>query len=224
MNRKYLTVLIGVLIIFTGCLSPAEMDYYQGIDVVPVEGYRPFILQNHNDSMVNSSTLLGNVTVFGFIHINCQNFCPTTTLDMKWIQSQLTDEERELVNFVSITVDPWRDGPFGLSNYMEEYNVSWNHLTTRVDNLENLSLIEQVWTDFSIGVVLEEANNSTSLARGHTVYYNVEHTNGLVIVDSLGYQRVRWNQDYWKADEILEDLRSVLQSSVIRDSIPASTT
>ena len=93
---------------------------------------------------------------------------------------------------------------------MEQYNVTWPHLTTTVETEENLSLIEQVWTDFSIGVVLTEANSSTSLGRGHTVYYDVQHTDGVVLVDEYGYQRVRWTHDNWNSEGILNDLRSMM--------------
>jgi protein SCO1/2 len=193
-----------------GCLNPAEPDYFQGEDINPVQQYRTFELQDHNDSRFNSTTLDGNIVVFGFIYVNCPDVCPTTTSDMKWLESQLSENERSNVSFITITVDPWRDGPIALTEYMELYNVTWPHLTTTVETEVNLSLIEQVWTDFSIGVVLTEANSSTSLGRGHTVYYDVQHTDGLVLVDEYGYQRVRWTHDNWNSEGILNDLRSMM--------------
>ena len=126
---------------------------------------------------------------------------------MKWIHSQLTEDELANTSFVSITVDPWRDGPFGLTQYMQDFNVTWPHLTTTVDTLENLAVLENVWTDFSIGIVLTEANNNSTFARGHSVYYDIEHTTGIVLVDQMGLQRVRWNQDNWNPEGILSDLR-----------------
>lgn len=187
-----------------------ESDIFEGQDVNPAQPYRVFDLQDNNDSRFHSSVLDGNIVVFGFIYVNCPNHCPTTTPDMKWIQEQLTENERSNTSFVSITVDPWRDGPIGLTQYMEEHNVSWPHLTTTVETEENLSLIENVWTDFSIGLILTEANSSTSLGRGHTVYYDVEHTNGVVLVDEYGLQRVRWSHDNWDPEGILSDVRSMI--------------
>tara|TARA_B100001142_G_scaffold263642_1_gene266982 strand:- start:190 stop:789 length:600 start_codon:yes stop_codon:yes gene_type:complete len=187
-----------------------EIDIFEGQDVNPAQPYRVFDLQDNNDSRFHSSVLDGNIVVFGFIYVNCPNHCPTTTPDMKWIQEQLTENERSNTSFVSITVDPWRDGPIGLTQYMEEHNVSWPHLTTTVETEENLSLIENVWTDFSIGLILTEANSSTSLGRGHTVYYDVEHTNGVVLVDEYGLQRVRWSHDNWDPEGILSDVRSMI--------------
>ncbi|HJL97877.1 MAG TPA: SCO family protein [Candidatus Poseidoniaceae archaeon] len=210
MNKNLFVLILVSMTVSAGCLSPSEIDIFLGEDINSVETFRPFVLQDNNDTMFNSSILEGNVTIFGFIYVNCPDVCPTTTSDMKWIESQLTEIERSRVHFVSITVDPWRDGPLGLSQYMEDYNVSWPHLTTRVDTEDSLSLIEDVWTDFSIGVILTEANSSTSLARGHTVYYDIEHTNGVVLVDSYGNLRVRWNHENWNPEGILVDLRSMV--------------
>ena len=205
MNR--LIFILAILLLNSGCLSPLENNVFQGDDVYPSQSYRPFNLQDNNDSRFQSSILDGQVVVFGFIYTNCPNHCPTTTVDMKWIHSQLTEDELANISFVSITVDPWRDGPFGLTQYMQDFNVTWPHLTTTVDTLENLAVLENVWTDFSIGIVLTEANNSTTFARGHSVYYDIEHTTGIVLVDQMGLQRVRWNQDNWNPEGILSDLR-----------------
>lgn len=210
MNKFLAVCFFSIMMMTAGCLNPAEPDFYQGEDINPVQLYRAFELQDNNDSIFNSTSLDGNIVVFGFIYVNCPDVCPTTTSDMKWLESQLTKDERSNVSFVSITVDPWRDGPIALTEYMEQFNVSWPHLTTTVETEENLSLLEQVWTDFSIGVVLTEANSSTSLGRGHTVYYDVEHTDGVVLVDQYGYQRVRWTHDDWNSEGILNDLRSMM--------------
>ena len=205
MNR--LIFILTIFLLNSGCLSTLENDVFQGDDVYPTQSYRPFNLQDNNDTRFNSSSLDGQVVVFGFIYTNCLNHCPTTTSDMKWIHSQLTEDELTNTSFVSITVDPWRDGPFGLTQYMQDFKVTWPHLTTTVDTLENLAVLEKVWTDFSIGIVLTETNNSTTLARGHSVYYDIEHTNGIVLVDQMGQERVRWSQDNWNPEGILSDLR-----------------
>ncbi len=208
MNR--LVLILVTLMLNSGCLNPLEVDIFEGEDIYPPQSYEVFDLQDNNDSRFNSSVLDGDVVVFGFIYTNCPDHCSTTTSDMKWIQSQLSEHERSNTSFISITVDPWRDGPFGLTEYMEDYNVNWPHLTTSVETLESLSHIESVWTDFSIGLVLTEANNSTDLGRGHSLYYDIEHSNGVVLVDDTGMQRVRWSHDNWDPEGILSDVRSMI--------------
>lgn len=197
-------------LLFAGCMSPIGADIYHGENLNPPVTFRPFVLESDDGSLFNSSNVSGKVLIVGFIYVNCSDVCPTTTSDMAWIQSQLGETERNKTRFLSITVDPWRDGPVGLTNYKSDHNVTWPHLTTPVDSEANLSLIEQVWTDFNIGLILTESNQSTSLGRGHTVYYDIDHTNGVVLVDEEGWQRVRWTHDDWNAQGILNDVRALL--------------
>jgi cytochrome oxidase Cu insertion factor (SCO1/SenC/PrrC family) len=101
-----------------------------------------------------------------------------------------------------------------MKDYMDYFNVSWPHLTIEFLNDENLSEIENIWTEFEIGVLLTESENSTSISgRGHTVYYSIEHTNGIVIVDRDGYQRVRWDESNWDSDGIENDINKLLKES-----------
>ena len=95
---------------------------------------------------------------------------------------------------------------------MNYFNTSWTYLTTDDFVDGNFSSVEQIWSDFGITVVLTESENSTSIeGRGHTVYYDVEHTNGIVIVGKDGLQRVRWSEDNWNLDGIKSDLELILQ-------------
>ena len=59
--------------------------------------------------------------------------------------------------------------------------------------------------------ILKESENSTSIeGRGHTVYYDVEHTEGIVIVGKDGLQKVRWDGDNWALDGVRNDLDKIL--------------
>ena len=44
----------------------------------------------------------------------------------------------------------------------------------------------------------------------HTVYYDVEHTEGIVIVGKDGLQKVRWDGDNWALDGVRNDLDKIL--------------
>ena len=143
---------------------------------------------------------------------NCLNYCPTQTQDLSSLYGEFEQEIGVDLEFVSITVDPWRDNEDALVDYMTAFNTTWPMVTVPFLNDENLSVIEQVWSDFGITVTLLESNNSTSVqGRGHTVYYNVEHTNGIVLVDRDGMQRVRWTDDDWNLSGIRNDINYLLE-------------
>ena len=125
--------------------------------------------------------------------------------------SEMCIRDSNNLSFVSITVDPWRDGPNDLLDYMTYFNTSWTYLTTFEFIDGDFSSVEQIWSDFGIGVVLKESENSTSIeGRGHTVYYDVEHTEGIVIVGKDGLQKVRWDGDNWALDGVRNDLDKIL--------------
>ena len=152
------------------------------------------------------------VVVVNFFYTNCPDTCSTITSDLKILYDEYSSDIDTNLTFISITVDPWRDGPSDLSDYMAYFNTSWTYLTTEEFVDGNFSLIEQIWTDFGIGVVLTESNNSTSIqGRGHTIYYNIEHTDGIVLVDRDGLQRVRWSDDDWNISGIRNDINSLLE-------------
>tara|TARA_B100001094_G_C17932121_1_gene671258 strand:- start:192 stop:806 length:615 start_codon:yes stop_codon:yes gene_type:complete len=198
----------------SGCMSSIEKDVFEGKDIDGSNGFSPFNLTDSNGSNFESNNLEDQVIVFNFFYTNCPDHCPTMTSDLKQIFHEYESQIGINLSIISITVDPWRDASSSLEDYMNFFNVSWPHLTIEFLNDENLTEIEQIWTEFEIGVVLTESENSTSITgRGHTVYYSVEHTNGIVIVDKQGLQRVSWDEYNWDIQGISNDIQSLLNQS-----------
>ena len=198
------------LMVLSGCTS-VKPDVFDGEDIVPI-GYQAFSLHDHTGHIYGSQNWTESVIVVQFMLTNCLNYCPTQTQDLSSLYGEFEQEIGVDLEFVSITVDPWRDNEDALVDYMTAFNTTWPMVTVPFLNDENLSVIEQVWSDFGITVTLLESNNSTSVqGRGHTVYYNVEHTNGIVLVDRDGMQRVRWTDDDWNLSGIRNDINYLLE-------------
>ena len=201
-------------LLVAGCLS-SESDIFEGQDIQSNKSFMPFTLIDSNNSTYNSTNFDDMVTVVNFFYTNCPDTCSTITSDLKILYDEFSSEIGTNLTFISITVDPWRDGPNGLSDYMAYFNTSWTYLTTEEFVDGNFSLIEQIWTDFGIGVVLIESENSTTISgRGHTIYYDIEHTDGIVIVGKDGYQKVRWDENNWNRDGIKNDINTLLDKSL----------
>ena len=128
---------------------------------------------------------------------------------MKYLRENLNQSNAENVSFISITVDPWRDSSSLLANYSQLNNFSWPHLTIASLDLDQLALLEAVWTDFNIGVVLTEEQNTSG--RGHSVNYEIDHTLGIVMVDKSGIQKVRWSEEDWISQQVEKDLLYLLE-------------
>ena len=210
MSYRILTGLVTLNLLFAGCVA-TEDNLFDGNDIASNKSFTPFTLVDSNNSTFNSTSLDGMVIVVNFFYTNCPDVCSTVTAELKTLYQEYESEIGNNLSFVSITVDPWRDGPNDLLDYMTYFNTSWTYLTTFEFIDGDFSSVEQIWSDFGIGVVLKESENSTSIeGRGHTVYYDVEHTEGIVIVGKDGLQKVRWDGDNWALDGVRNDLDKIL--------------
>ena len=210
LNGKAFAFLLALLLLLAGCLSPEQESPFLGKTIEGELGFNEFTLIDENGSSFNSSSLEGNVLVIGFIFTNCPDQCITVSQNMKYLRDNLNQSNEENVSFISITVDPWRDSSSLLANYSQSSNYSWPHLTINSLELDQLALLEAVWTDFNIGVVLTEEQQNTS-GRDHSVNYEIVHSLDIVMVDKSGIQKVRWSEEDWISQQVEKDLLYLLE-------------
>lgn len=89
--------------------------------------------------------------VVEFMYTNCPDICPTTTLKMNMLKSDLEKEGvfGDKVQFLTITIDPYRDTPDKLKEYMANFDVEddedWIFLTGDQENIkEDIKEIEEL--------------------------------------------------------------------------------
>lgn len=76
--------------------------------------------------------LKGKILVIDFIFTNCPTVCPRLSANMKDIQKAYIKKNPELVQFISISVDPKRDTVQALRAYADRFNADhdrWWFLT-----------------------------------------------------------------------------------------------
>ncbi|RSD26168.1 SCO family protein [Mesobacillus subterraneus] len=90
-----------------------------------------------------------------FIYTHCPDICPTTTQKMNLLRTDLIKEGvyGEKVQFVTITIDPYRDTPEVLQKYMYNFGLendgNWIFLTGDQDKIKEEQLkIKQVADTF----------------------------------------------------------------------------
>ncbi|HJL59448.1 MAG TPA: SCO family protein, partial [Candidatus Thalassarchaeaceae archaeon] len=145
--------------------------------------------------------------------------CPIVSSNVKWLYSQLSDEEQEQVEVISITVDPWEDDSELLTLYREYMALDWDHFTGELEQLE------PVWGNFGVGlktVSSDEygANYSNSSDSENTsgrhhpeLDYLVDHSTGTILVDKDGFQRVWWGDTEWVPELALQDVKKLVEDS-----------
>ena len=208
-SNRLLTLVVATLFL-SGCLGPqVEAEWTPHGEILDSVKVVDFTLTaSENESWTFSEEATNTTLVVAFLFTNCIDICPIVTHNMKWVMSQLTDDELNKTTFLTITVDPWRDNVTVLHDWKTGTNSDWTHLTVDDNTSENPSMlaIQNVWMNFGVGLTIEEAGSNSS-ARHHPDDYTVNHSTGTILVDRFGNLRVWWGDNDWILDLFLEDLR-----------------
>lgn len=89
----------------------------------------PFTLTDHNGKRVTEQDLRGKPTIIYFGFAYCPDVCPTSLLLMQTGVDQLGPRASSKVNLVFITVDPERDTPAALKDYVAQFGPTMVGLT-----------------------------------------------------------------------------------------------
>jgi protein SCO1/2 len=88
-----------------------------------------FELLDHRGKPFSRAQLLGRWTLvfFGFTH--CPDICPTTMVELADLKLQLVNTEAEATQVVMVSVDPARDTPERLSEYVPYFHPDFLGVT-----------------------------------------------------------------------------------------------
>ena len=105
-----------------------------------------FSLVDHNDEPFTQSALVGHWTLvfFGFTH--CPDICPTTMAELADLKAQLADTEAREVLITMVSVDPARDTPERLAEYVPYFHQDFLGVTGEFADI--LSFAQRLNTPF----------------------------------------------------------------------------
>jgi protein SCO1/2 len=129
-----------------------------------------FNLIDHNAKSFTHQQLKGkwSVVFFGFTY--CPDVCPTTMAALSQIANKLPPEIMKQLQFVFVSVDPERDTPERLAQYIPFYHADFIALTGDDKQLQEFSL--------SLGAVYMKVPTDES--------YTMSHSSRLFIIDPKG--------------------------------------
>jgi protein SCO1/2 len=135
---------------------------------------------------VSLGSLHGKVVVLAPFLSLCQDECPLVTGAFMSLQRDVRAAgEGGHVVFVEATVDPARDTVARLAAYQKEFGADWELWTGTP------AAVAAFWTPFGVQYqkVAEEQPPKTDWWTGQPLSYDVEHTDGYVLVDPWGRER-----------------------------------
>jgi protein SCO1 len=143
-------------------------------------------LVNQQGQTVSLAALRGKVVVLSPFLTLCQDECPLVTGAFISLQRDLRAAgQAHRVVFVEATVDPGRDTVARLAAYQKEFGASWDLWTGTP------AQIAAFWKPFGVEYqkIPEEQPPKDDWWTGQPLTYDVEHTDGYILIDPSGRER-----------------------------------
>lgn len=203
--------LSGLLVLGVGCggkqssgsgattttsIAAEDVDTYSGYVVDPPVEVDEVVLPIADGSgdwkMVAQP---GGLDLIYFGYTSCPDVCPTTMSDVRRVLAELPEEEADRIRVAMATIDPERDTPDVITDYVENFVKDGTAL--RTDDDTQLRAAADAF-----GANYEVATNDAGEVE-------VKHTGELYAVDDTGTVVMQW--PFGTSSESLErDLRSLL--------------
>ncbi len=197
MNRSVLTIAAVVLLVGLAAIGYQQIiarPLFKGATVDPVEPAPPFTLRSA-DGKVSLKDFHGKVVLLYFGYTYCPDVCPITLSAIKRALSEM-GEQAEQVQLVFITVDPQRDSPKRMNEYVHFFNPSFVGLSGTLDE------ISQVAEAYDIHFHYNDAESKTT--------YSVDHTASVIVLDKEGNKRIIWPHDF-EVKDMISDLNRLVK-------------
>ncbi len=191
---KALAASLLVLVLVSGCVWQERYTFHGG-ELDPAYAAAALDLTDQFGNPFSLSDIENEVSVIYFGYTTCPDLCPTTLSDFSVIKESL-GEKSERVNFILATVDPERDTPERLKEYLRFFDEDLIGLTG--DSETVLDVMREY------GVFAKKVEHPES-----STGYLVDHTSFIYVIDADGNLRLTYPYGI-DPESIEEDIRHLL--------------
>ncbi|MFT3895642.1 MAG: SCO family protein [Anaerolineales bacterium] len=201
MDRKTLSVGLGIFLVIAVAAFVTFLfgrnDTFRGTSYdQPYPAASDFNLTRANGETFQLSDHRDKVTLLFFGYTSCPDVCPTTMADLKRVLDQLSPANLKQVQVVFVTVDPKRDTPERVQEYVDHFNTSFVGLSGSEEELA------KVWNDY--GIYRLEVPGASAAG------YSVDHTARITLIDKNGKLRVSYGFDT-PVEDLVHDVQLLLK-------------
>ena len=148
-----------------------------------------FSLKDMNNNLITDESFQGPLTAIFFGFTNCPDICPMTLNKMDIAISKLKKENKSLKLFF-ISVDPERDTPEVLKDYLNSFENNFVGITGEP---EKIYLLSQSWGILSQKIFKDDGE------------YNIDHSSPVILLKDGKYiARISHKDDIKKSIKILK--------------------
>jgi protein SCO1/2 len=197
MKRRHLISLALCSTLLAACSdkpADATASGFSGIDITGADYATGFSLTDHNGQARTLADFKGKVVVIFFGYTQCPDVCPTSMSEMAQAK-QLLGADGDKLQGLFVSVDPERDTPAIMKEYMGSFDPTFLALYAQPDKLP------EVAKSFRIYYKKVDGKTPTS--------YTMDHSAGSYVYDTQG--RLRLYHRYGSgAPALAGDLKKLL--------------
>ena len=190
--KTSITIIIGCLGIFLFIMLPLVLSVQDKQDdyVASITG-SSFKLKDVNNNIITEKSFEGPATALFFGFTNCPDVCPMTLNKLTFILDELEKEEKKLKIFF-ISIDPKRDTPNVMKNYLNSFENKIIGITGETDKIFTLS---KSWGIRSEKIFSENGN------------YTVDHSSPILLLKNGKYNsRITHNNSIEESLKIIKEI------------------
>ena len=180
-------------LVLAGCDSGKPR--FNNVDITGANYARDFRLTDFSGKPRSLADFRGKVVVVFFGYTQCPDVCPTTLSDMAVVKKRLGPDGEKL-QVIFVTLDPDRDTPQVLSQYVPAFDPGFLGLSGTRDETAAVA------KDFKVFYQKVPGKTETS--------YTLDHTAGSYVFDREGRVRL-FLRHAGAVEPIVEDLRKLVR-------------
>lgn len=172
--------IIAVMVLFFGLFlnklfTPREMGFEElklngVITFAEPRLVNDFELLDQNGATFDKTSLADKLNLVFFGFTNCPDICPTTMAYLGSVYKSLSEEDKDKVQIILVSLDPARDTQESMKAYVEYFNPGFKGLTGQFPQI------------MSFTNNLNVAFNKVFLDEGYTI----DHTSNIAILNGRG--------------------------------------
>jgi len=150
----------------------------------------PFVLKDVNNEPITEKSFQGPLTAIFFGFTNCPDICPMTLSNLDQVLEKLNDDENEKFKVYFISIDPEKDSPKVIRDYLNTFKNKIHGITGDPQEIFSLS---KSWGVLSEKIFTEDGN------------YLINHSSSILLLSRGKYiNRISHH-------EKLDDMRKLIK-------------
>lgn len=188
--------LAGALVVSAGLAAcTKEAPSFNSTDMTGADIGKDWALPDLDGNLRSAKDYAGKVAVVFFGFIQCPDVCPTTLAQLAQVKQLLGDDGARM-QALFVTVDPERDTPEVIRQYLAQFDPSFVGLR---GDLEQTTAAAKTFKAFFAKAPIDPPGN-----------YTMEHSSGLYLFDTNGAIRL-YARHGQTPEQLAADIRQLLQ-------------